>query len=260
MNRTRISDLERYFRNNPGRLIHKWNHYFDIYERHFSRFRGQEIAVLEIGVYHGGSLQMWKDYFGDKAEIYGLDINPDCKQFEEENIEIFIGSQSDRSFLRELKEKIPKVDILIDDGGHRMDQQIISYEELFDHVKSDGIYLCEDLHTSYWPEFGGGYGKPDTFVEYAKKFIDELNAFHFTAGHAQCECLHEVGRVYSLLRQRVGYRKVRKETIITRKDRDRIYVTRRAKSRQSGSIQNPEPQPLRPAATKVERHFQRYLG
>ncbi|MFP4369831.1 MAG: hypothetical protein ACLFR2_09645 [Candidatus Kapaibacterium sp.] len=62
-----MNDLEKYFRQNDARLIHKWNHYFDIYDRHFSKFRGKEIILLEIGVSHGGSLQMWKSYFGDKA-------------------------------------------------------------------------------------------------------------------------------------------------------------------------------------------------
>jgi len=173
-----ISGLEKYFRNNNKRLIHKWNHYFDIYERHFNRFRNKEIVILEIGVSQGGSLQMWKDYFGDKAKIFGIDIDPRCKKLEEENIKIFIGSQSDRKFLRKIKETIPMVDILIDDGGHYMDQQIVSYEELFSHIKNNGVYLCEDLHTSYWPKWGGGHRKSDTFIEYSKNFIDYLHAFH----------------------------------------------------------------------------------
>jgi hypothetical protein len=97
---------------------------------------------------------------------------------EEENIEIFIGSQSDRTFLREVKRSIPPVDILIDDGGHRMNQQKVSFEELFDHVKEEGVYLCEDMHTSYWSSFGGGYRRRGTFIEYSKSFIDYLNAYH----------------------------------------------------------------------------------
>ena len=173
-----MNDLENYFRHNEGRLIHKWAHYFDIYDRHFSRFRGKEITILEIGVSHGGSLQMWKNYFGENARIYGIDINPQCKDLEEDNIKIFIGSQSDRKFLKEVKKAIPPIDILIDDGGHSMVQQIISFEELFDHVKDNGVYLCEDIHTSYWLKFGGGFRRKGTFIEYSKKFIDLLNAHH----------------------------------------------------------------------------------
>lgn len=173
-----MTDLERYFRSNTGRLIHKCKHYFDIYDRHFKRFRNKEVVILEIGVSHGGSLQMWKDYFGKDAKIYGIDIDPRCKEFEEDNIKIFIGSQSDREFLSEIKKLIPKADIIIDDGGHTMKQQRISFEELFDHVKDDGVYLVEDLHTSYWALFGGGHKRKNTFIEYSKNFIDYLNAYH----------------------------------------------------------------------------------
>lgn len=173
-----MNDLEKYFRQNNDRIIHKWVHYFDVYDRHFERFRGREIVVVEIGIYQGGSLQMWKNYFGDKAILYGIDINPSCKQFEEDRIKILIGSQSDRKFLREIKKQLPPIDILIDDGGHTMRQQITTYQELFDHIKDDGVYLCEDLHTSYWLKFGGGHKRSATFIEFSKNLIDSLNAFH----------------------------------------------------------------------------------
>lgn len=170
--------LLNFFETNKGNAMNKWMHYFDVYHRHFSRYVGEEVVILEIGVFQGGSLRMWKHYFGDKAKIYAIDVFEQCKQFEENQIEILIGSQSDRAFLREVKAKIPKVDILIDDGGHFMDQQIISFEELYPHIKSDGIYLCEDLHTSYWKRYNGGYRNPLSFIEYSKSFIDFINAWH----------------------------------------------------------------------------------
>ena len=173
-----MNDLKAYFDNNTNRLIHKWEHYFEIYDRHFSAYRNKEIVVLEIGVFQGGSLQMWKNYFGPKAKIYGIDIDPKCKQFEEENIEIFIGSQSDKNFLKELRNKIPPIDILIDDGGHTMNQLKTSFDELFSHVKKDGIYALEDLHTCYWIDYGGGYKRMGSFIEYSKNFIDDLHAWH----------------------------------------------------------------------------------
>lgn len=173
-----MNDLEKYFRANTGRLIFKWHHYFEAYDNHFARFRNKEVTILEIGVSQGGSLQMWKDYFGPQAKIYGIDVDPRCKEFEEENIEIFIGSQSDRNFLRSVIAKIPKVDILIDDGGHSMIQQIVSFEELFTHVKPNGVYFIEDCHTSYWWPYGGGYKRKNSFIEYSKNWIDKINAFH----------------------------------------------------------------------------------
>ncbi len=173
-----MNDLEQYFRNNDNRLIDKWIHYFEVYDRHFSRFRNKGAVMLEIGVFQGGSLQMWKAYLGEGTKIYAIDIDPRCKQFEEENIKIFIGSQSDAAFLREVKSQIPDLDILLDDGGHTMRQQIVTFNELYDKVKDDGVYACEDLHTSYWSGYGGGKGRPGTFIEYSKKRIDQLNAFH----------------------------------------------------------------------------------
>jgi len=173
-----VNDLERYFSENTGRLIHKWHHFFDIYDRHFSRFRGTDVTVVEVGIYHGGSLQMWKDYFGPRSTIIGIDINEECRQFEEEQITVYIGNQEDRDFLRMVAKYAPRIDIFIDDGGHTMKQQITTFEEMYPVVSYGGVYLCEDLHTSYWSSYGGGLGRDGTFVEYSKKFIDSLHAWH----------------------------------------------------------------------------------
>jgi hypothetical protein len=129
-------------------------------------------------VFQGGSLQMWKSYFGPEAKIYGIDINSHCKQFEDDQVKIYIGDQEDRRFLQSLAEIIPRIDILIDDGGHTMKQQINTFEELFSHIDKEGVYLCEDLHTSYWQTYLGGFKKRGTFIEYSKSFIDSINAWH----------------------------------------------------------------------------------
>lgn len=84
--------LRELFYAHEGKLIHKWNHYFDIYERYFSKYIGKEVNILEIGISHGGSLQLWKKYFGDKVNVYAIDINSECKKLEEERVKIFIGS------------------------------------------------------------------------------------------------------------------------------------------------------------------------
>ena len=173
-----MNDLERHFRANTGRRIHKWMHYFEIYDRHFARFRGQAPRVVEFGVSQGGSLQMWKDYFGPGTQLVGIDINPECRRFEEEGVRIVIGDQADRAFLRELRRSLGPIDILIDDGGHAMEQQIATFEELFAQVQPNGVYLCEDLHTSYWRRWGGGYRRRGSFIEYSKHWIDALHAWH----------------------------------------------------------------------------------
>ncbi|MDO9375071.1 MAG: class I SAM-dependent methyltransferase [Ferruginibacter sp.] len=173
-----MNELEHFFKNEEHRLIHKWNHYFEIYDRHLKHLKDRKINILEIGVCHGGSLQMWDFYFKGNAFVYGIDINPECKKLENENVQIFIGSQEDEQFLETIKRTIPKVDVLIDDGGHTMKQQVNTLKYLFDHVADDGIYICEDLHTSYWKSFGGGYKKKRSFIEFSKNFIDKIHAWH----------------------------------------------------------------------------------
>jgi hypothetical protein len=176
--KTRRNDLREIFYKHNKNLINKWDHYLDIYDKYFSKYRGLDVKILEIGISQGGSLQMWRKYFGSRAEIYAIDINPECGKLSDSGADIFIGSQENRDFLKKIKSKIPKLDIIIDDGGHMMNQQIITFEEMFNHVKDGGVYICEDLHTSYWSEFGGGYKKNNTFIEYSKNFIDYLNAWH----------------------------------------------------------------------------------
>jgi 23S rRNA U2552 (ribose-2'-O)-methylase RlmE/FtsJ len=170
--------LHRYFLENSSKRLHKWIHYFDIYERHFARFRNTSPVVLEIGVFGGGSLQMWKEYFGDGARIVGLDVNPECKQHEQDSIEIFIGSQDDPAVMEQILSRYPRIDVVLDDGSHVNSHMIASFQLLYERIHPRGVYMVEDAHTCYWDEYGGGLLRAGSFVEYAKTKIDEMNAVH----------------------------------------------------------------------------------
>ena len=171
-------DLMKYWLFEEHHCIDKWVHYFPIYEKWFAPYRGKELVFVEVGVQNGGSAQMWKHYFGKSAQIVGVDINLACKELEEDGITIEIGSQDDPNFWAAFREKYPRVDILLDDGGHMMNQQITTFREMFPHIRDGGLYMCEDCHTSYWGKFGGGLNKPESFIEFCKRLIDEINAFH----------------------------------------------------------------------------------
>jgi hypothetical protein len=173
------SSLKELFYAHNERLLHKWDHYFDIYEKYFSAYKGKKVNILEIGVSHGGSIQLWKKYFGDGLNLFASDINEDCKKFEEDRVKIFIGSQEDPVFLKNVFNQLPELDIIIDDGGHTMNQQIVSFEILFEKLKQSGTYLIEDTHTSYWRYFGGGFKKRGTIIEYTKTLVDALYDGHF---------------------------------------------------------------------------------
>jgi hypothetical protein len=179
-----MNKLEDYFWNNPDKKlnVHKWHHYFKIYDRHFKQFIGKNPKILEIGVSRGGSLEMWNHYFDNKCTIYGIDVNSECltvpEQLQLTNVHISIGDQENRDFWKDYLKDKPKFDIVIDDGGHTMNQQIVTYEEIYDQISDNGVYLCEDLHTSYWNEWGGGLNEKQTFIEYSKNFIDMINFYH----------------------------------------------------------------------------------
>ena len=166
------------FYENSGKDVFKWVHYLPIYEKHFQRYIGRSMKLMEIGVHHGGSLQMWKRYLGPHVQIVGIDINPSAIQHAEDQINVRVGNQADPIFLKSVIEEFGPFDIIIDDGSHISDDQIITFNTLYDHVKEDGIYVVEDLHTNYWEEYGGGLYKPGTFIETTKLLIDELNAYH----------------------------------------------------------------------------------
>lgn len=132
--------------NKEGPGIWKWEHYFEVYNRHFSKFVDQQVNILEIGVYSGGSLNMWRSYFGEQSHIFGIDIEPACKTYEREGVTINIGDQEDRQFWKMFRDSVPEIDVLIDDGGHKPEQQMVTLEEMLPHLTPGGIYLCEDVH------------------------------------------------------------------------------------------------------------------
>jgi hypothetical protein len=171
--------LLEYFMANGGRGIHKWVDYFEVYHRAFARYRGRPITFLEIGVQNGGSAHMWRRYFGPDAKIIGVDIDPNCKALEKEGFEIWIGDQADPKFWEEFCKANPSLDIVLDDGGHSMEQQLATLQALFPILSDGGTYLCEDVHTSYFPAFKGGPNQPGTFIEYVKRLIDEMHAWYY---------------------------------------------------------------------------------
>lgn len=150
----------------------KHSTYFHSYDHFFSRYRNQNITFVEIGVLGGGSLFMWRDYFGPNARIIGVDLNPNAKKWESEGFEIYIGSQSDTAFWEKFIDKVGLIDVVLDDGGHTYEQQIITTESLLNSMKDGGIIVIEDTHTSYMDGFGP---KSKSFIEYTKKLIDDVN-------------------------------------------------------------------------------------
>lgn len=146
--------------------------YFDSYDYFFKNHRDKKITFLEIGILDGGSLFMWRDYFGSKARIIGVELNPEAKKWEKEGFEIHIGSQSDKGFWKEFTNKVGGIDVVLDDGGHTYSQQIITTESLLPYMRDGGLIVVEDTHTSYQKGFGD---VSFSFIEYVKEHIDKIN-------------------------------------------------------------------------------------
>lgn len=151
-----------------------------LYGRRLADSRRRIRTVLEIGIggaekpnAGGGSLRMWKRYL-PHAQIYGIDIHK--KNIHEPRITIFQGSQSDREFLEQVAARIGPIDLLIDDGSHIGDDIHVSFEALFPKVSPGGLYVIEDLHTSYWPKYcGGAPGLPGTGIALIKSLTDGMH-------------------------------------------------------------------------------------
>lgn len=170
------------FLNNTNRPIHKMAHYFVAYERHFGKFVNQPFTFLEIGAGNGGSSQMWKRWFGPLARIVTIDINPICRSFEDEQVAVRIGDQSDPAFLESLISEFGRFDAVLDDGSHQMEHVTKSFNFLYPRIAPNAVYMVEDMHTAYWSDWGGGLRADNSFVERFKMLIDELNAKHVRDG------------------------------------------------------------------------------
>lgn len=152
-----------------------WVHgYTRLYDRHLAHLRSRKIKMLEIGVFRGASLLLWKDAFPN-ARIYGIDKNTAIWQpmlKGQKRIKVFVGRQEDTKFLDEQVIPAGPFDVIIDDGGHRPEQQLASFESLWPHIKQGGIYVLEDLHGNYWKHRASDGPK---MIERIKDLVDEVS-------------------------------------------------------------------------------------
>ena len=152
----------------------KYDTYFPVYEALLQKYIGCEFTIVEVGVFNGGSLFMWRKFFGPKARIIGVDLNPDALEWEKQGFEIIIGDQSSETFWVELFQKIGKVDVVIDDGGHTNRQQIVTSHHAIQNINDGGVLIVEDVHTNYFREFGNP--SRYSFVNFTHRIVDGVNS------------------------------------------------------------------------------------
>jgi hypothetical protein len=170
------------FLTNNQRVIHKWLHYFPIYEEHLSKFKNKSVIFWEIGVFKGGSVQMWKRYLGPFAAIIGIDIDPACKRVEEDQIHVRIGNQSDCNFLQGVIDEFGQPDIVVDDGSHKNQDITDTFNFLYGKTGENGVYLIEDLHAVYMAADENNFNRMNSalpkapFMELCKNLANSLTS------------------------------------------------------------------------------------
>lgn len=169
-----LSDLAIYasFKKSPYASI-KIDSYFFTYEDLFAKYRGKPVTFVEVGILSGGSLFMWRDYLGPEARIIGVEFNPGALKWQEHGFEIFIGDQSDPAFWQSFFKEVGPVDILLDDGGHTNEQQIVTCMECIPNISDGGKMIVEDTHTSYFRDYGNPSNR--SFISFAKHIVDGVN-------------------------------------------------------------------------------------
>jgi GT2 family glycosyltransferase len=178
MNSPSLNDLYSF---HIGKVSDKWKFYLDTYDQTFLAKRNEAIALLEIGIQNGGSLEIWTAYFKNAKILVGCDINPKCIDLKYENpkIEIVIGNANEDQCQIEILKKSAQFDLIIDDGSHRSADIIESFSRYFPYLSSGGMYVVEDLHCSYWNSFGGGLFHPSSSISFFKRLADVLNFEHW---------------------------------------------------------------------------------
>lgn len=168
-----LDKISKFYGTDKSSEIHN---YCEKYEKYFPFNRLEPLKILEIGVLNGNSLLTWKEYFPNST-IVGIDIMNKCLEYTNplKNIWVEIGSQNNSDFLKSIIDKWGPFDMILDDGSHMNDDIIFSFKHLINSVKTGGIYVVEDVCCSYWEDYGGGYKKENSVVEYFKNIIDQVN-------------------------------------------------------------------------------------
>jgi len=211
---------------NLKRVSLKCDTYFQVYEEIFNKYVGKKITFVEIGVLQGGSLFMWKEYFGKDARIIGVDLHPNAKELEKHGFEIYIGSQSDKNFWRNFYSKVGKIDILLDDGGHVNDQQIITLTESVNNINDGGIIVTEDVHTSYFKKLGNP--SKYSFINYSKYLIDVINSrfpgTRIKKNNDFRNKIHSISFYESIVALKINSKKCIETTLLRNDESDAIKV------------------------------------
>ncbi|HBH12708.1 MAG TPA: class I SAM-dependent methyltransferase [Clostridiales bacterium] len=193
-------DFKEIYSEHNGKVSDKWMLYIKEWDQIFLPFRDKEVNLLEIGIQNGGSLEIWAKYFEKARHIVGCDINEACHnlEFDDPRITTVIGDANSDEVDEKLKKITPEFDIIIDDGSHLSGDIVRSFSHYFKRLNVNGVYLIEDLHTSYWDQLGGGLYEPYSAITFLKRLVDLTNYEHWRINQSRKEYLLPYSQKYGV--------------------------------------------------------------
>lgn len=164
-----------------GKSSIKWSSYLNEYDKIFLELREKPLKILEIGVQNGGSLEIWCEYFNNAEVVVGCDINPDCSilTYDDRRIKLVVGDANSDEIEDKIRNISEKFDLIVDDGSHKSSDIVKTFSRYLPILADGGLFIVEDLHCSYWKEFGGGLYYPYSSIAFFKKLIDVINYSHW---------------------------------------------------------------------------------
>jgi hypothetical protein len=190
--------MRQLYAEHKDKVSDKWSSYLDTYDELFSPYCDRQIRILEIGVQNGGSLEIWSKYFPKAALLVGCDADKACRtlQYADPRIQLVIGDANARAVQDEILRLSTDFDIIIDDGSHRSADIVSSFCRYFPRLRTDGLYVAEDLHCSYWAHFQGGLFAPLSSISFFKRLADLINFEHWGVPGTRTDLLRSFTDAY----------------------------------------------------------------
>ena len=192
--------LAELYRVHAGKVSDKWSSYLPVYEEAFAPLRDRKVSLLEIGIQNGGSLEIYSRYFLSFERLVGCDINPDCEKlhYQDPRIRVVVGDANTDEVEKQILDISDAFDIILDDGSHVSADIIRTFARYWKHVRPGGIFVAEDLHCSYWQDYGGGLYDPLSSISFFKALADVIHEEHWGVRGGPGQRLEKFARFYGL--------------------------------------------------------------
>lgn len=169
--------IDQLHRRKTGKVSDKWASYLTTYDRLLLPYREAPVALLEVGVQNGGSLETWAQYFPHGRAFVGCDIDPRCGTltYDDPRIHVVVGDVNSPEAMAQIQAHAGAYDLVVDDGSHQSGDILAAFLNYFPLVAPGGLYVVEDTHTLYQEAYGGGLFNEASALALFKKLTDVVN-------------------------------------------------------------------------------------